>query len=130
LGRVRDDDAEARRRVDVDVVDADTGAADHLEPRRARLDQVGGQLRRRADDDRVEAAERRREGGLRVDVDVEPLAEERDARVRDRLPHEDARAAHTREASYASSARATATPASARPVSIAASAVTMSKTSK
>ena len=36
LGRVRDDDAAARRGVDVDVVDADPGAADHLQPRAAR----------------------------------------------------------------------------------------------
>ena len=31
LGRVRDDDAAARRRLDVDVVDADAGAPDHLQ---------------------------------------------------------------------------------------------------
>ena len=36
LGRVRDDDPAARRGVDVDVVDADAGAADHLQARRAR----------------------------------------------------------------------------------------------
>ena len=35
LGRVRDDDAAACRRFDVDVVDPDTGATDHLEARRA-----------------------------------------------------------------------------------------------
>ena len=34
LGRVRDDDPAARRRLDVDVVDADARAADHLQPRR------------------------------------------------------------------------------------------------
>ena len=33
LGRVRDDDAPARRRIDVDVVDTDARAADHLQPR-------------------------------------------------------------------------------------------------
>ena len=32
LGRVRDDDPAARRGVDVDVVDADAGPADHLQP--------------------------------------------------------------------------------------------------
>ncbi len=37
LGGVRDDDPAARRRVDVDVVHADSGAPDDLEPcRRAR----------------------------------------------------------------------------------------------
>ena len=54
LGRVRDDDPAPRRRVDVDVVDADARAADHLQLVGA-LDQVGGQLRRRADHDRVVA---------------------------------------------------------------------------
>ena len=49
---VRDDDAASRRGLDVDVVDADAGAPDHLQVRRA-LDQVGGELRRRADHDRV-----------------------------------------------------------------------------
>ena len=34
LGRVRDDDAAPGRRVDVDVVDSDAGAPDHLEARR------------------------------------------------------------------------------------------------
>ena len=34
LGRVRDDDPPPRGRVDVDVVDPDPGAADHLQPRR------------------------------------------------------------------------------------------------
>ena len=40
------------------------GAADHLQPL-AALDQVGGQLRRRADDDRVVAADRSRRGRTR-----------------------------------------------------------------
>ena len=54
VGRVRDDDPAPRRGVDVDVVDPDSGAADHLQPLGA-LDQLRGQLRRRADDDRVVA---------------------------------------------------------------------------
>ena len=36
LGRVRDDDAPPRRRLDIDVVDADAGAPDHLQVRRTR----------------------------------------------------------------------------------------------
>ena len=56
LGRVRDDDPAPRRGVDVDVVDPDAGAPDHLQLRGAR-DHVGGDLRRRADDQRVVAAD-------------------------------------------------------------------------
>ena len=41
LRRVRDDDSAPRRRVDVDVVDPDAGAADHLQPV-AAVDQVRG----------------------------------------------------------------------------------------
>src|SRR3954451_23011935 len=41
-----------RRRLDVDVVDTDPRASDHLQVR-PTLDQVGGELRRRADDDGV-----------------------------------------------------------------------------
>ena len=48
LGRVRDDDAAPRRRLDVDVVDTDARAADHLQMRRA-ADQIRSELRRRAD---------------------------------------------------------------------------------
>ena len=43
LRRVGDDDPAARRRLDVDVVYADAGASDHLQPLGA-VDQVGGQL--------------------------------------------------------------------------------------
>ena len=49
-----------RGRRHVDVVDADAGAADHLQPVGA-LDHVGGQLRGRADHDRVVVARSRRE---------------------------------------------------------------------
>ena len=90
VGRVRDDDPAARGGVDVDVVDADAGAADHLQPVGA-LDQVGGQLRRRADDDRVVVADGLGEVGVAVDVDVEVLAQQLDARLGDRLADEDAR---------------------------------------
>ncbi len=43
LGRVGDDDPLPGRRLDVDVVDADAGAPDHLEAVAAR-DQLGGEL--------------------------------------------------------------------------------------
>ena len=49
---VADDDAATRRGRDVDVVDADAGAADHLQAVGA-CDQVGGHLRGGADHDRV-----------------------------------------------------------------------------
>ena len=88
VGRVRDDDPPPRRRVDVDVVDADAGAADHLQPLGA-LDQVGGQLRRRADDDRVVAADDLLERRVGVLVDLEARAQQLDAGVRDRLADED-----------------------------------------
>ena len=105
VGRVRDDDPAPGRRVDVDVVDADPGAADHLQPVGA-LDQLGGQLRRRADDDRVVVADRLGEVRVAVDVDVEVLAQELDPRLGDRLADEDARTLLTRAAgaAYASSA--------------------------
>ena len=135
LGRVRDDDATARRCVDVDVVDADPCAADDLQPRRA-LDERRVERRRRADDDRVEVADDLREVGVAVLDDVEAAPEELEARLGDRLADEDARRSETRAASwYASSARSVATPGSiAAPrstssVSTAVSAVVMSSTS-
>ena len=133
LGRVRDDDPSARRGLDVDVVHAHPGAADHLEPV-GPLDQVGGQLRRRADDDRVVVADLLRQVAVRVDVDLVALAQELDAGVGDLLPDEDLRA-HTVVRSNTSSARPTATPRSmsapisASASSIPASAVVMSKMS-
>ena len=134
LGRVRDDDAAPRRRVDVDVVDPDARAADHLQARRA-VDQVCGELRRRADDDRVVAVDDLGEIAVRVDVDVEALAQQLDARGRDRLADENPLSHATRLCSYASSAAVTATPrsmsapSSESTSSTAASIVAMSKTS-
>src|SRR6185312_11341585 len=131
LGRVGDDDPAPRSRLDVDVVDPHAGAADHLQAVGA-LDQVGGQLRRRADHDRVVVADPAGQVAVRVDVNVEALAQELDPRLGDRLADEDS---HTGACSKASSARVTATPrsisapSSARPSSIAARAVVMSKTS-
>ena len=131
LGRVRDDDPAAGRGLDVDVVDANARATDHLQPvgplQDSRVD-----LRRGADDDRVIAADRLREVAVRVHVDVEALAEQLDPRLGDRLPNENSQAGWC---SYVSSARVTATPrsmsapASASASSIPASAVVMSNTS-
>ena len=73
LRRVGDDDPAAGRRRDVDVVDPGAGAADHLEALGA-LDQLGGQLGRRADQDRVVGADRLAQllvGHLEAEVDVE-----------------------------------------------------------
>ena len=66
----------------------DARAADHLQPV-GPLDQVGGQLRRRADDDRVVVADPLREVAVRVHVDVVALAEELDPGLGDRLADED-----------------------------------------
>ena len=57
----------------------------------ARCDHVGSDLRRRANDQRVVAADDLLERRLGVDVDVESLAQELDPGVRDRLANEDLR---------------------------------------
>ena len=88
LRRVRDDDPASGRGLDVDVVDADARAADHLEALGA-LDQLGGELRRRANDDRVVAADDLLERAVGVDVDVEARAQELDAGRGDLLADED-----------------------------------------
>ena len=54
--RVHHDDAAARRGGNVDIVDADAGAADHFEIGRGS-DQLLGDLRRRADGEAVIAAD-------------------------------------------------------------------------
>ena len=112
LRRVRHDDPAPRRCVDVDVVDTHAGAPDDLQPLGA-LDQVGGQLGRRADDDRVVAADDLLERALGIDVHVEARAEKVDSRIRDLFPDEDAWA-HVREGSVLNASRAavTATPRS------------------
>ena len=91
LGRVRDHDPAARRRIHVDVVDADARAPDHLQIR-PRVDQVGGELGRGADDDPVVGADDRREVALGVDVDVELLAQQVDAGFGDLLADQNFRA--------------------------------------
>ena len=88
LGRVGDHDPAARGGLDVDVVHPHARAPDHLQPV-GPLDQVGGELRRRADDDRVVLADPLGEIAVRVDVDVEPLAQELDSGVGDLLADED-----------------------------------------
>ena len=91
LRRVRDDDPAPRGRVDVYVVDPHARPADHLQPLRL-LDQLLRQLRRRADDDAVVPADDRFEVGVVVDVDVEVVAQQFDACVRDPFANENARA--------------------------------------
>ena len=132
LGRVRDDDPAPRRRLDVDVVDTDAGAADHLQVRRA-LDQVGRELRRRANHDRVVAVDDLLDRRRLILVDLELRAQQLDPRLGDRLAHEDA---HRQAAvSYAARAAAPAAPRSTvAPIStswssIAPSTVVMSNTS-
>ena len=86
---VCDDDAAARRGVDVDVVDSHAGPSDHLQPV-GPCDQLGRQLRRRADHDRLVAADRLREVGFAVDVDLEAaLAQETNPGVSDLFADED-----------------------------------------
>ena len=93
LRRVDDEDALPRRGLDVDVVDAHAGAADHAEPL-GPLEQRRVELRPRADDDRVVVADDVLERRVEVDIDVEAGAQELDAGLRDRLPDEDPR--HTK----------------------------------
>ena len=95
LGGVDHHDAALGRCIDVDVVDAGPGTAHNLEAR-GPLDQVGGDLRRRADDDRVEVADAVRELVVRhvePELDVEVLTQERDAGVGDLLLDQDPRLA-------------------------------------
>ena len=87
----------------------DPRPADHLQARRP-LDQLRRQLRRRADHDRVVAADDLLERRVPVLVDLEPRPQQLDARLGDRLadehPHRHA------SASYAASAAAPAAPRS------------------
>ena len=132
LGRVRDDDPAPRRRLDVDVVDTDAGAPDHLQVGR-ELDQLGRELRRRADHDRVVPVDDLRDRGRLILVDLELRAQQLDPRIGDRLAHENA---HRQAAvSYAARAAAPAAPrSSVAPISTswsstAPSTVVMSNTS-
>ena len=135
LGGIRDDDPTARRGVDVDVVDPHSRPTDHLQPV-GTLEDLGGELRRRADHDRVVVPDPLLQRQVAVDVDLELLPQELDSGLCDRLPNEDPEAlGHTRECSNASSAavmaapRSMSAPSSASTSSTPASAVVMSKTS-
>jgi hypothetical protein len=90
LRRVGDDDAALGRGGDVDVVDADARAADDLQPVGAR-DQLRGDLRRAAHDERVVLADALGDLPVDADVDVEVLLEQVDAAgadvLRDQDPH-------------------------------------------
>ena len=91
LRRVGDDDAALGRGGDVDVVDADAGAADHLQVVGA-LDQLGVELRRRADQDPVVGADALQQllaAPVGAEIDVEALAQHVDAGVGDLLRDED-----------------------------------------
>ena len=88
---VDDRDAGPGRRIEVDVVDADAGPADHLEARPGS-DHGGIDLDLAADDERVVAGEDRAQlcrGQARSLVDVVMGAEASDAFRRDRLGDED-----------------------------------------
>ena len=87
LRGVRHDDPASRGCLDVDVVDADSGAPDDPESCRA-LDERRVERRRRADDDRVEVADDLREVGLAVLDDVEAASQQLEARFCDRLADE------------------------------------------
>ena len=108
---------------------------DHLQPV-GPLEDIGGQLRRGADDDRVVVPDPLLERQVTVDVDLELLAQELDSGLGDRLANEDPEAlGHTLVCSKASSAavmaapRSMSAPSSASTSSTPASAVVMSKTS-
>ena len=132
VGSVRDDDATAGSRPNVDVVDPDARAPDHLQALGA-LDHVRGQLRRRADDDRVVAADDLLERRVGVLVHVEASAQELDARRGDGLPHQDlqtvAPSANTSSARVAACPRSIGAPSSPSTSSTAESAVAMSNSS-
>ncbi len=132
LRRVRDDDPAPRGRVEIDVVDPDSRPADHLELR-GFFDQAGVEVSAAADDDRVVVADPRCEVAVRVHVDVEPLPQEIDPRLGDRLPDEDLQtdtgSANASSAAVTAAERSMSAPASAIASSRAASAVVTSKTS-
>src|SRR5664280_1514717 len=107
---------------------------------RSLLDQVGGELGGRANDDRVVGADLLRQVPFEVDIDIEFLLEHLDAAVGDLLPNQDFRSiVHRASPSFycskAASALVTAaprlisTPMSASTSSSADRAVTMSNMS-
>jgi hypothetical protein len=95
FGSVDHHDPALGRGVDVDVVNAGPGAPDHLEAQ-AAFHQLRGDLGRRAHDDRVEVADPVAQLVVRhvePHLDVEVLAQERDAGVGDLLLDQDLRLA-------------------------------------
>ena len=132
LRRVGDDDAAPRRRRDVDVVDAHAGTPDHLQVRGA-LDQVGRELRGRADHDRVVPVDDLLERRRLVFVDLELRAEQVDPGVGDRLadehPHGHVAVSKAARAAAPAAPRSTVAPSSTSWSSIAPSTVVMSNTS-
>ena len=82
--RIRDHDPTTRGGIDIDVVDAHPGSADHLQAV-GPLEHVSRQLRRRADHDRVIDTDLVGEVAVRLDVDLEALAQELDASLGDWL---------------------------------------------
>ena len=133
VGCVGDDDSPPRRRVQVDVVDPDPGPPDHLQPL-GPLDHRRGQLRRRADDDRVVAADDLLERRVAVLVDLEARAQQLDARrersapgreLSDRSPLPRT----TSSARVAATPRSIGAPSSPSTSSTAESAVAMSNSS-
>ncbi len=91
LGGVGDHDPALGRGGEVHVVDAGAGAPDRAQALGA-VDQVSGQLRSRADQDRVELADPLGEllvGPIEAELDVELLAQEVDAGLGDLLLDQD-----------------------------------------
>src|SRR5215203_1737063 len=89
--RIGDDDPAPGRGGDVDVVDAGSGAADHLQVL-GQLDQLRRHLRRRADQDRVVLGDLLAQllvGHLEAEVDLELRAQQVDAGVGDLLLDQD-----------------------------------------
>ena len=98
LRRVGDDDPALGGGLDVDVVDADPGAPNRAQAGRL-LDQLGGQLGCRADQDAVVLADPLREllvAPIDAEVDVEVLAQQLDAGVADLLLDEYAQSLRAR----------------------------------
>ena len=94
LRRVGDDDPPFGGRLDVDVVHAHARAPDHAQVAGA-VDQLGGHLRGRADQDAVVGADALGQlllGPVDSHLDVEVLAQQRDARVADLLLDQDLQA--------------------------------------
>ena len=95
-GRVHDDDAATRGGRDIDIVDADAGAADDLQVGR-RLDQLFGRLGGRADGEAIILADDLEQlflvlAELRLEIDINAaILEDLDGSFRQRVGYEYAR---------------------------------------